>query len=87
MQDKTYGVAIPKDLDLIVAPHNWSRVIRGLTNPRFNKFGGVSFETNDGWLVDIWPSTLDDYFRNVGFKTPIYAMSLSPYLIIERTNV
>lgn len=80
----------PKDLDLIVPPHNWSRAVRALGDihtlaPRHNMFGGLTVFVDD-WYVDLWPSTVGDYFRQNGFKTPKYAMSLNPNVVLERIN-
>lgn len=76
----------PKDLDVIVPPENWTRVVRSLpTDFTVNKFGGLVF-VDENWSVDIWPTDVGSYFRQGGYKTPRYAMSLNPYVVLERQN-
>ena len=87
VQDNCDPRYAPKDIDLIIPPENWSRVARMLhdKSPVFNTYGGVNIVT-EGWSIDLWPQTLSGYFRQGGVKTPRLALSMDPYIILNRVN-
>ena len=66
-----------KDYDLIVPPDKWyavSLLIPG--SARLNKHGGLKFVDECGNMVDVWPSSVEQYFRHCsnGFRTRMYVI-------------
>lgn len=74
----------PKDFDIIIPPHHWTRFIRehGRDSTIAN-FGGLKLTDPN---IDVWPDTLSGFFRFTGTKTPRHALSFNPFVYLKRNN-
>ena len=58
----------PTDFDLLVPLEKWQTIALIIPeDARPNKFGGWRFEV-DGFEVDVWPDTVENYLRNCKSK-------------------
>lgn len=79
---------IPKDFDIIIAPHQWQRFMRGYREmfESLSMFGGVKLrDPATEMIIDVWPATLNDYYvlSVSDTKKPIWAMKWNPYIVVE----
>jgi len=53
------------DYDLIVPPEKWHIVSLLISqNAKINHHGGFKFNDEKGNVIDIWPSSIDEYLRH-----------------------
>lgn len=58
---------VPKDYDVIVPPSKWREVSRALLahNATLNPLGGIKVARKGKLSIDVWPTSLQDYIRNL----------------------
>ncbi len=61
------------DFDLIVPQDKWLNVMASVTvkmELALNSFGGISFRDRAANKIDVWPSSIEHYLRNVRPGSP-----------------
>lgn len=63
-----------RDFDIIVHPDNWHLLMQHIRNRKFvlNSNGGIKFQTESNFEVDIWVSSLDKFLKSRAKYTYIF---------------
>lgn len=82
--------AQPKDLDILIPHNQWNNACKLIDKSfiiKVNSLGG--FKTIlDGFSVDFWPDSLDNFLETAIITYPyqIRALRLKPYTLVEVIN-